>query len=142
LFRLNPLINYTQISINIQSSTSITFISIGAALSGNNVGYLECKLPLNTASQTGNQTPQTPLIDTSTQATGWLDCTQGYISSNGWGNGRGCLSTITGTPTNNTRTITFGGSGGTIKSNGYILLRITLPAGYTGTIERISVVGA
>jgi hypothetical protein len=123
--------------ISITSSSSLSFVKVGNTL-GVSTAYLECKLPL--ASGNVGITSSTPnTTNSSTQVTGWMDCSQVAITGK-HGNTDGCWEQTvphSSTSTNITRTITFGQSGGTEKSGGYVLLRITLPQNSTINITSI-----
>jgi hypothetical protein len=125
----------TNMLLSITSSSPLSFVKVGSVL-GVSDGYLECKLPLSSG-KTGAASIPPNTINTSTQATGWMDCSQGADGGK-HGNTDGCLvEPIDVSGNNTTRTITFGGSGGTEKSEGYVLLRITLSS--TSTVNILSI---
>lgn len=136
-FRFNDGRTYTNIRIRIQSTSGITFVPTTTRPLVSGFGFLECKLPL-ASGKTGFQTPGVP-INTLSQATGWLDCYSNYNTS--WGNGSGCRSGFAGTSNDQTVTLEFGGSGGTEKSDGYVLVRITLPSSTSVSIDSITITG-
>jgi hypothetical protein len=125
----------TNMFISITSSSPLSFTKVGNTL-GATQGYLECKLPL-ASGKTGTASVDPNTTNPSTQVTGWMDCSQN-ANTGSHGNSDGCLvGNFTSAGSNISGTITFGGSGGTEKSGGYVLLRITLPS--TSTINITSI---
>ena len=123
--------------ISITSSNSLSFVKVGNTL-GATAAYLECKLPLSSG-KTGVTSSIPNTTNPSTQVTGWMDCSQVAINGR-YGNTDGCWDqsfTYIVPSTNTTRMITFGTSGGTEKSGGYVLIRLTLPQNSTINITSI-----
>jgi hypothetical protein len=118
-FRVDFSTNYALLNFNI-TYTGTTFVKATTILNNNTNCWIEVKLP-----------------GTSNAVTGWLDMTQPFKSGFS-ANGDGANQFGTTIPSSGANwTINFGQKG-TAASSGYVLLRITAPASWSGNISNIS----
>ena len=97
-----------------------TFVALGTSLTGNNI-HVEMKAP-----------------GSSTQETGWLDCYSDF-ATNQWADGNGGRNSTAGA--GRAMGTAWGltiGTKTTANTSGYIILRITVGASFTGYFDTIT----
>jgi hypothetical protein len=102
--------------MRLQGSSS-TFVNTGGSLSGNQL-TVEMKLP-----------------GSSSETTGWMDCTKSFATGQ-HNDGDGCINGVGSLSLGSYTDLTVG-TKSTAASSGYVVIRITAPSSWSGSITQI-----